>query len=245
MATFTMPLKRAIELSGGKVTIGPDGISRLEGGNIGLGYPFPIHDETYRPILIGKIVDHYWNREIGHETLDMFQLAMRRKMNEIMPYYVPLYKSTQIEFDPLRTIDIKTLNNAITSSETNANTDSSNTSESNTSSNAGSRTVSSEFPQTQLNNSADYATAAADANSTTQGTSGGTEAGNVQQTASEDATQESDSTTSGYQGVPADILVRYRESLLNIDMMIINELAELFMIVWDNGDTYTATGWSL
>jgi hypothetical protein len=65
MGTFTIPLKQVIALTGGTVTLDPDtGISILVGGNIGLGY-YPIFDETYRDDLTGKIVDHYWNREIG------------------------------------------------------------------------------------------------------------------------------------------------------------------------------------
>jgi hypothetical protein len=49
---------------------------------------------------------------------------------------------------------------------------------------------------------------------------------------------DTNSNTKGYQGVAADLLMRYREALLNIDVMILNELEELFMLVWDNGDEY-------
>lgn len=256
MATFTMALKRAIEITGGTTEVGEDGITRLNGGNIGLGHNFPIHDPEYRPILVGKIVDHYWNREIGMETVDMFQLAMRRKMNEIMPIYTELYKSTQLDFDPMKTVNVSTINNAISAVDrtnaTNATTDNTNTSSSNTTSNATSRTIQSDFPQTMLNGSGDYASAGADASSATSGTAGGTETGQVVQGASEagseDATTSGDSTTSGYQGIPADILVAYRQSLINIDTMIIAELEDLFMIIWDNGDSYTLTnynGWGI
>src|SRR5690625_4901770 len=110
MASFTMPLKRVIELTGGTVQL-ENGISKLTGGDVGLQY-YSIFDDDYRDILNVKIIDHYWNREIAHETIDMFQLATRRKMNEIMPYYNQLYESTKIEFDPLSTVKLNMVSNA-------------------------------------------------------------------------------------------------------------------------------------
>lgn len=64
---------------------------------------YPIWDEEYRPYLNQKIIDHYYFREIGQETPDRFNFFLRRKMNEIMPYYNKLYESELIEFDPLAT----------------------------------------------------------------------------------------------------------------------------------------------
>lgn len=70
------------------------------------GYPlaldrYPIFMEEYRRGLNQKIVEHFYFREIGQETADRFNFMLRRKMNEIMPYYNELYKSTLLEFDPL------------------------------------------------------------------------------------------------------------------------------------------------
>lgn len=62
---------------------------------------YPIFSEEYRGALNQKIIEHFWFREIGQETADRFNFMLRRKMNEIMPYYNELYKSTLMEFDPL------------------------------------------------------------------------------------------------------------------------------------------------
>lgn len=72
------------------------------------GYPlaldsYPIWNEEYRKYLNQKIIDHYYFREIGQETPDRFNFFLRRKMNEIMPYYNKLYESELIQFDPLAT----------------------------------------------------------------------------------------------------------------------------------------------
>lgn len=229
MSTFTIPLKKVIEYTGGTVTLDLDtGISVLVGGNIGLSY-YPIFDATYRAGLTGKIVDHYWNREIGQETIEMFQLAMRRKMNEIMPIYNQLYLSTQIEYGALNTVDLHTVNsNDNVQHATNATT---------SDTGSKSRAVQSETPQTMLSGDGDYATAATDAISDTTGVSNATE--------DSTNTLNGDNRITGYQGVASDLVMRYRESLLNIDLMIINDLEELFMLVWDNGDSYTNGGYYL
>lgn len=72
------------------------------------GYPlaldsYPIWAEEYRSYLNNKIIDHFYFREIGQETPDRFNFFLRRKMNEIMPYYNKLYESELISFDPLAT----------------------------------------------------------------------------------------------------------------------------------------------
>lgn len=72
------------------------------------GYPldlesYPIFDESYRPYLNRKIVDHFYFREIGQETPDRFNFFLRRTMNEIMPYYNQMYESELMKYDPLAT----------------------------------------------------------------------------------------------------------------------------------------------
>lgn len=66
---------------------------------------FPIFDETYRKGLCTKILNHYYTREIGAETVALWKFWLNQKMREIMPYYNKLYLSEQIKFDPLHEID--------------------------------------------------------------------------------------------------------------------------------------------
>lgn len=224
-----MSLKRAIESVGGVLTI-ENGVSKMTGGDIGLNV-YPIFDANYRPTLNGKIIDHYLNREIGLETIDMFKLAMRRKMNEIMPIYNKLYLSEQLTFDPLATIDLRTVTEN-TANQTNTN-NATNTAESTNDSK--SRSTNLETPQTALSGNADYASSAVDVNGQSE----------VNSTANEESTFTSENEgagethTTGYQGVPSELLMAYRASLLNIDLSVINELEECFMSVWETSDSYT------
>lgn len=69
---------------------------------------YPIFDENYRELLNQKIINHYYFREIGMETAELFKRYLNTTMSEIMPYYNQLYKSELLEFNPFYNVD-KTL----------------------------------------------------------------------------------------------------------------------------------------
>jgi hypothetical protein len=197
---------------------------------IGLSY-YPLFNNDYRKILNGKIIDEYYNQEIGTETIDNFTLILRKKMDQIMPYYNQLYASQELEFNPLLTMDITSVGNTVVegSEEVNAN----NVAETKTA--AGSRATNLNFPQTALAGNADYATSAVDSNSDSD-----VDASSTQESDSKSNT-ESDTTShvTGYQGIPANLLMVYRNSLLNIDTMVLDEIKDCFMLLNNNGDSYT------
>lgn len=232
-ATFTLTLQEAYEFTGGTATIGPNGVSILSGGNLGLDY-YPLWNVDYRGTLNGKIYDHYMLREIGFETMEIFQQRMRSMMNNIMPFYNDLYKTKLDLIDPLRTVDLSTTINA----NVTQNVDANGQTESTAANKSGSRTIQSDFPQNMLSGDADYASSGADVNGSTTVESTGSE---LTQSVSDTDTA-SDSKVTGYQGVPGDIINAYRSAILNIDLMIINDLEPLFMQVLGNGDSYSEGG---
>ena len=61
---------------------------------------YPIFEEEYRQRLNTKIIDHYYFNEING-TPDRFSFYLRRKLNEVMPYFNQLYQSECIKFNPL------------------------------------------------------------------------------------------------------------------------------------------------
>lgn len=69
---------------------------------------YTLHDEAHREELNDKIFQHYLNEEVGHETDSMFRQSMRSRMQLIMPRYNELYKSIDMEYDPLITVDMST-----------------------------------------------------------------------------------------------------------------------------------------
>jgi hypothetical protein len=84
-----------------------------------------------------------------------------------------------------------------------------------------------------LSGNGDYATSAQDTVSDTNST--GTSAENATQNQNSTA----DNATTGFQGNAALMLLQYRQSLVNVDMMIIEELRTLFMLLFSNGDEFS------
>lgn len=62
---------------------------------------YPIFEESYRAKLNNKIIEHYYFKEIGTDTLGRFRWYMRTTMNEIMPYFNALYEAQNSITDPL------------------------------------------------------------------------------------------------------------------------------------------------
>lgn len=223
MATFTMELYKVRELR-------PDLTGEVVGTGIGLG-GYPIFDHEHRAVLNDKIIQHYLNREIGYESVDMFVHALTRRMNEVMPIYNELYKLASKDIDWLATTDVTTeIDGSAEQSATGAATGTSVTD-----SDSRSRAVTSNTPQVALSGNGDYASALTDSN----GQSGSTGETNENSESLSESSNRSISHTRGYSGVTAaDLISKFRREMLNIDVLIIDDLADLFMGVWDNGDNY-------
>lgn len=238
MATFTMPLK--------------DVVRRTD--DIGLN-DYPIFDESYREGLNKKIIDHYWNQEIGLETVDLFIFALRRKMNEIMPKYNAVYKAQARQIDPL--INFKTVSTAINdqsgktetadTQETVNNVDEVQSSTSTNDSDNKSRTVTSEFPQQALSDTGDYASSAADSVSsatvagTTESQAGtvGSSTGTGASTNTSQVSASVEQSSEGFSGTSfASMVAEYSDLFINTDMEIVRELSTLFMLIWASGESY-------
>ena len=56
--------------------------------------------------LYFKILSHYYFYEIGFETYGIWKAYLRNTLREIFPYYEQLYKSAELEFNPLEDVKI-------------------------------------------------------------------------------------------------------------------------------------------
>lgn len=63
------------------------------------------YNEETKARLLPKILIHYYQREIGYETVGLWKLKLNQKMREILPYYNQLYASEALEYDPLKNVD--------------------------------------------------------------------------------------------------------------------------------------------
>lgn len=206
-------------------------------------FDFPIFDEQYRSTLETKIVNHYYTREIGYETLGRFKLALKTKLNEIMPYYNKLYESELLEFNPLYTHDMKTkkddtLVKGSTIEDVEEHAITLGDEHSDTTSGTGYNLVS-DTPQGGLTGLDDLVYMSNAQKNTTDSTVTGdftrTDTGNSSNNRTINSTDIDDylQHVYGYAGYsPSKLLKEYRETFLNIDMLIIKDLSKLFMGLW-------------
>lgn len=252
MATFTMELREVLESLYGEtmdeddyeIEFGPVSFNGVDYGHlpilsdyapIGLAH-YPIFDETYRPILNGKLIEEYYHREIGVETIEMFVWRLRAKMNQIMPYYNQLFESTLIAYDALDTMRIQSVGQNHMEGQDNGTAETI----TDTENKSGSRVIGSDFPQMMLAANADYATNGSDVNSTVEldSTSSQTNQSNS------NTDTNSENLVTGYQGAASDLINKFRNTLINIDTAILGDVEDNFMLVFNNGDEYFARGYN-
>lgn len=187
-------------------------------------FSFPIFDESYREPLCKKILRHFYTREIGMETVGLWKLRLDAKMNEIMPYYNDLYRAWAAEFNPLHDVDITRQHTL----EKSSSTDGSQSGESET--NSENMDAYSDTPQGALTNveNLEYLTSARKVTDETTNESSSTFESQYEGT--DEFTESVTGKTGGR--TYAKMLQEYKQALLNIDMMIIGELENLFMMIW-------------
>lgn len=230
MSKYTTELRFICEsFAGEKKSVDGSGVNEV----IQLALPkifdfdFPIFDESYRNVLETKIIKHFYTREIGMETVGLWKLKLETKLNEIMPYYNKLYNSELLEFNPLYTHDLYKKHEG---SGENNGTREGRTIDSSHNEGEGWEKFS-DTPQNGVSpiENAEYLTNAT--NTTQENTYTG-----QQDTAGSEMFKSSDEYFDhvyGFEGKDgSELLLKFRETFLNIDMMIIDELNELFMQLW-------------
>lgn len=172
-----------------------------------------------------KVIDHFYLRQIGQETVGRFLHMFRTKIREIMPFYIDMYKTVEIMDaleNPFDNVDMTETFEQSTESESGSNTQGESTS------NNSNEHRFSNTPQGTIDNLDNYLTEAAkDENTgaaTTKATSEGTASGHLTHQLHR----------KGNQGVNtyAHDMIEYRTSIIDVDMMIINELNCLFLGVY-------------
>lgn len=183
---------------------------------------YPIFDENYREILNNNILHHYYENEIGFETAPLFRFYLNQKLNEIMPYYNELYKIQK------KLIDDNLLLNNVNLTEELKGRNTTQTSSTSQSTNKGKNlfqdTPQGNISQQDINAQNVYAT-----NITLNDNSI-----NDNSSANGSGTNEYIKTIIGNNGgkFNIDVLNDIKNNLMNIDLMVIDELYDLFMQIF-------------
>lgn len=195
---------------------------------------FPIFDEKYRAELCKKILRHYYTREICCESVGRWKLFLSDKMKNIMPYYNQLYQSELLKIQPLVSVDRSVSHNGYGSETKITKRNGTNTNSSRTDGSTDTWSYYSDTPQGGINglDSNDYLTNATH-NTGTDGTNS-----TLNGATSEDENGEGTRKDTyvdkflGYEGNQSEMLLKFRETFLNIDMLIIDELKDLFFTIY-------------
>jgi hypothetical protein len=202
---------------------------RITDGHIGLD-DYEIFDEAYRPILNDRIRREYWLEDIAHETPDIFIWRLNLKMDLIMPRYNRMYKAELLNNDPL---DGGVRTNDTSQDGTSAATGRNEQSSTGTGEGGSKgRTVGSDTPQTRLAGNGDYASTISDATSST--TSSNRSSSTSESNNRNNYKNSQHSLSKGYSNPKSMMIAQYRSSLINVDDLIIAELSDLFMPIWNN-----------
>lgn len=216
----------------------------IEGGfDLGLK-DYPIFDEAYRNVLNQKIINHYYFREIGLETAALFKWFLNTRMMEIMPYYNQLYESAKLEITPLTrlsyTEDFTKQQEQQASSKNELEQTDKFTGD--TTNNATSQNIDSDTPQ-NMNLDSDLSTAsqipASNANIGKSNESQNVSSNDVKNAINNtsqtvNSTEDYIKTVKGNNAIRTDsaMLNEWRTTFINIDVMIIDNLSDLFMSVY-------------
>ena len=182
--------------------------------------------------LARKIVDHYYMRESGLETIGLFKHYAKVYMQEIMERYLPLIYSNSINYNPLVNVDYEeTFTRNITGSGESSGESSS---ESSSTNNASGLSVNSDTPQGNISKasilSGDYAsnTGASETESSISDETTSSNSNTNSNTTDETYTKRVKG-NSGVSATAQKMIEQYRQNIITIDNDIIKELDKLFM----------------
>ena len=174
--------------------------------------------------LAKKIVNHYFMREIGFETIALFKHYVKITMDEIMERYLPIIYSRSIYYDPLINVDYTE------SFERTRETTTEGESESSSSSSTSALNIGSDTPQGQINKqnilNGTYATdtSASEGTSSINDSTSSNGTGNEEENYSKHVVG-----NSGVSATAQKMIQQYRDVIYAVDEKIIQELNTLFM----------------
>ena len=196
------------------------------------GFPFYTDSEELRKNFIQKFYDEYMFREIGFETTERFKRCLLGKLNLIMPYYEQIYQteleSKKINFMLNKDL-VETFEREITgTSEVNSNA----TTNATGTSAANSNVMMYDTPNTRIDDITKYPTQGSQGENTASTSSNATSTNN--QTGENSQTERTSLISQGNIGITssAQLLKEWRDVIINIDRMILDDLEDLFLLLY-------------
>lgn len=182
---------------------------------------YPIFDENYRDTLNNNILSYYYENEIGFETASLFRYYLKMKLNIIMPKYNVLYNAQKKLIDEQLLFSNVNLTERLQGNNTTQTSNQSGSS-------SNSKNLFQDTPQGQISST--------DINNQTWATNLTLQNNQIADTSTSNGTGTNFylKTIIGNNGnkFNVDILKDIENNIKNIDLMIINELNDLFMQIF-------------
>lgn len=191
-------------------------------------FDYEFYDNDLKSNFESKFFEHYYFDEIGFPTIQKFKHMLKAKLNLIMPYYKQLYnievQSINVDFllqKDLKETFVREIKN---SSNMNGNISS------NGNNNSENININSDTPQSKIDDIEKYMSNASKDKAINSYNDSNTSSTDT----SSNGYEKTEFTSKGNIGVTsmATLVEKWREILINIDEMILNDLQDLFMQVY-------------
>ena len=213
-------------------------------------YPFYVDDEEAKTKFEEKFMLYYWNCEIGFETFARFQKALQARLTIKMPYYQQLYE-TELACQDInfllnkdlretftREIDTENETSGTNTTQQTSTNESSLNQEGTTTNTHKESSISDGVSTSSLVDGYLTGTSSDNGSNSTTGTTNSsdnlTSEGTLSQTENGKTVEKTDLLSQGNIGITssAELLQKWREVLINIDEIIIEDCRDLFMRIY-------------
>ena len=213
-------------------------------------YPFYVDDEEAKTKFEEKFMLYYWNCEIGFETFARFQKALQARLTIKMPYYQQLYETELASKDInfllnkdlheifTREIDTENETSGTNTTQQTSNNESSLNQEGTTTNTHKESSICEGVSTSSLADGYLTGTSSDNGSNSTTGTTNSTDKltseGTLSQSENGKTVEKTDLLSQGNIGITssAELLQKWRDVLINIDEIIIEDCRDLFMRIY-------------
>ncbi|MGL4949040.1 MAG: hypothetical protein ACRC5M_01560 [Anaeroplasmataceae bacterium] len=194
-------------------------------------FDYPVHSEEYKKRFEEQFIQNFYFEEIGYETVGMFIFKLKAKLNLVMPNFMKILETQLMEQRILDNYDVTETFDKSSSNLINSSLDSENTNKINAT--GENKNLYSDTPKTKIDiDSVDFVKNISKDISKNDNTSvGSTTSTNI---TTGDDNEKWVRTMTGNIGIQtdADAIMKFWQSLRNVEQEIFEECSSLFMEVY-------------
>lgn len=194
--------------------------------------PYNLYNNELKPYFQEKFFQHFMFYEIGFDNINIFKQHLISTLNDIYPKYKQLYETEIrcLDIDFMLNKDLKESYIRKLNGESEGNSQATSTSDN--TSNSNDLSIANDTPQNKIDDLDKYMTSASKTNSNSTNNSTSNANNTIKNKSSN--SEEYELISQGNIGITssAELLEKWRNVLINIDLMMFKELENLFLFVF-------------